>query len=211
MLALPHSVARLILVFGGTFDPPHRAHVELPRLAMHAAGAEGVIYVPAARSPLKTSTPTAGHHRLAMLRLALEGQNWARIWSGELDRAESGRPSYTIETLRALRKEVEGKVGLRLLLGADQVLDFHRWKDAREIVELAEPLVMLRPPLTREGLLGALGNEDERQQWGARVLELPPIEVSATEIRRRVTCRESLSGLVAPAVADYIAAHQLYR
>lgn len=200
-----------VLIFGGTFDPPHCAHVQLPRSAMQAAKAARVIYVPAARSPLKDIAPTPAHHRLAMLRLALEGQPWASISTIELDRAQAGEPSYTIETLRELRKELGPQTPLRLLLGADQVLDFHRWKESHDIVRLAEPLVMLRPPRTRQSLLAALASEGERQQWSARMLDLPQMDLSATEIRDRLVRGESIEGLVPPTVAAYIAAHSLYR
>lgn len=199
-----------VLIFGGTFDPPHRAHVELPRQALQAAGAARVIYVPAARSPLKDA-PTPAPHRLAMLRLALQGQSWATISTIELDRRDSGGPSYTIDTLRQLRSQLGPDTPMRLLLGADQVQEFHRWKNPRQIIALAEPLVMLRPPQTRQSLLAAFPSEDERQQWNARILDLPPMDVSATDVRNRLSRGHSIASLVHPAVAAYIAAHHLYR
>jgi nicotinate-nucleotide adenylyltransferase len=207
----PSNTVRPILIFGGTFDPPHRGHLELPRLAMQAIDAVAVIYVPAARSPLKNSPPTPARHRLAMLRLALEGQAWASICTLELDRAEAGAPSYTVDTLRELRQTLGDNAPLRLLMGADQVREFHRWNASRKIVELAEPLVMLRPPQTRRSLLAALRSEGDRQQWSARLLDLPQVDISASDIRRRLAHGQPITDLVPPAVAAYIAAHHLYR
>ncbi|MEX0777457.1 MAG: nicotinate (nicotinamide) nucleotide adenylyltransferase [Phycisphaeraceae bacterium] len=205
-----------LLYFGGTFDPPHMAHVALPLLAMHALGADGVLYVPAARSPHKlaaTQTPTPAHHRLAMLRLALEHIPAAHVLTDELDRANTqpDQPSYTVDTLESLRQRLGPDVTLRLLIGADQLAVFHDWHRAQRIVQLAQPLVMVRPPHTREALLASLSPGINREAWSARFLDLPQLDLSATALRRRAALGHPLTGLVPPAVEDYIRRHHLYR
>ena len=201
-----------VLIFGGTFDPPHRAHVELPQAAARELGCERIIYIPAAINPLKASpdqpSPTPAHHRLAMLRLALDGVPNAEISTIELDRAG---PSYTIDTLRGLHATASSAF---LLIGADQALDFHRWKDWREILNLATPAMMLRPPWTRSTFQAALRERydaEEASQWQTRALStLPIVDVSATEIRKRMAAGSTLNGLVDPRVEAYIRKNRLY-
>lgn len=143
---------RTVLVFGGSFDPPHSYHTVAPLTAQNLlCGDRGyLLYIPAAQSPHKTRAPRASQaDRLAMLHLAIGDRRLNTImgvWTDELDRARPGEPSYTIDTLRRLRRILPDHVELRLLIGMDQAFAFHRWKSPRAIIKLAEPLVMARPP-----------------------------------------------------------------
>lgn len=200
------------LVFGGSFDPPHLAHVRLPRLAANAVGAEQVLYIPAAKAPHKLGqAQTEGRHRAAMLALALQGLPWAALSTLELDRAAQApqTPSYTVDTLAALREQ-EPLRPLRLLIGSDQLLIFPQWRDWRRVIELAEPVVMLRAPETRAGLLARLPEPLDPSEWAPRLIELPPMDCSSTQVRQRLGAGESPEDLVSPSVADYIRAHGLY-
>ncbi|MCC7144921.1 MAG: nicotinate (nicotinamide) nucleotide adenylyltransferase [Phycisphaeraceae bacterium] len=204
--------AQSLIVFGGSFDPPHLAHLRLPLLAMQAVGADGVLYIPSANPPHKRNQTLAdASHRLAMLRLALQDQPHAAIWTDELDRAADGQPSYTVDTLTRLRHHLGPQPRLRLLIGSDQLRLFPSWRQYQEIIALAEPLVMVRPPLNRQSLLADLPAPLQAEQWAARLLELPALDISATDIRRRVAAGQPINHLVPPAVAAYIAAHGLYR
>jgi nicotinate-nucleotide adenylyltransferase len=204
-----------VLVFGGTFDPPHLAHTRLPRLVAERLGCERILYVPAAINPLKSEGPTASRdHRIAMLVLALADVPQAQISTVELDRPG---PSYTIDTLRTLQSQFGSETELRLLIGSDQALEFDRWKDWREILKLATPVMMLRPPWNEQGFRAALAEKfgptdaPQWERWTVFPAEgLPVMDVSATEIRRRLNAGESLDGLVDPAVATYIRASGLY-
>ncbi len=203
-----------LIVFGGTFDPPHRAHVELPELAMQKIGAQAVAYIPAGRSPFKMGQKqTPAHHRLAMLQLALQDEPWATIVTDELDRAEHhpDQPSYTVDTLEALHSRWGDAVKMRLLLGADQFRLFHRWHRAQRIVELAEPLVMVRPPATREQLLAQLPKGESAEVWSSRMLDLPLLDISASDIRQRLADGQPVNDVIAPSVMSYIQQHGLYR
>lgn len=203
---------RSLIVFGGTFDPPHLAHVRLAMLARQAVSAEAVAFVPAAVSPLKRghdASPPAD--RLAMLRLAVSDEPLAVVLTDELDRAADGKPSYTVDTLESLRARLSPTVTLHLLIGADQLRLFPRWHRSDRIVELAEPLVMVRPPDTRDALLAALPAGLDPREWAPRLLDLPMLDLSATKVRQRARDGLSLDGLVHPEVARYIAEHGLYR
>jgi len=201
----------LLLIFGGTFDPPHVAHVRLPVLAARQVNADRVVYLPAALSPFKTGEHvTPAEHRLVMLQLALQDEPKAQIVTLELDADASGAgPSYTIDTLHALRARLGDRPRLRLLIGGDQLRAFDRWKDHQQIIQLAEPLVMVRPPDTRQSLLDALPEGFDRQAWSKRFVDLPVINVSSTDIRNAadLAARDDLP----PKVHDYITSHRLYQ
>jgi len=207
---------RKLLIYGGTFDPPHRAHVQLPQQAMRLLGAERVLYIPAAQSPHKMdSKPTPPHHRLAMLRLALHDFPEAIILTDELDRAEANpdQPSYTADTLENLRGRVHPDAQLRLLIGADQARVFDKWHRADDIAAIAEPVVMNRAPQTAEQLLAELP-EDARNGWRSRVIELPPLDISSTRVRAQAVAGDAtadIDDLLSPAVAAYIREHGLYQ
>lgn len=201
-----------IVLFGGTFDPPTFAHARLPDLVREQIGADLVAYIPAAQSPLKlTRPPTAPAHRLEMLQLSLNLCARAVILTDELDRAAAGEPSYTVDTVRALKTRLKPGVKLRLLIGADQYRLFDQWRDAAEIVRMAEPLVMVRPPETRESLLRAPPKIGTPPEWASRLIEVPSLAVSSTAVRERVAAGMPIDGLVPPAVAAYIATNGLYR
>jgi nicotinate-nucleotide adenylyltransferase len=230
-LKLPRHVRR-VLVYGGSFDPPHFYHTIGPLIA--AAMFEGdtwVLYVPAARSPLKPAGPRASdEHRVAMLRLALDVPGPRSIWTDEIDRAAwerargIERASYMIDTLRRLRRVVPRRVELRLLIGSDQVATFHRWKDARGIIRLAEPLVLVREPVTtvyqlRTSLDPDFWTPAERRAWYTRLVPNIPMEASSTDVRGAIPGAprdpekwERRGGLrgITTAVAGYIIAHGLY-
>lgn len=212
--------ARLALVFGGTFDPPHRAHVELPAKVREAIGADAIIYVPAARSPHKLDGPVAsGAERVEMLRLALADARDVSISDIELTR-NGAAPSYTVDTLRTLRAEIPRTTALRLLIGADQAAAFHRWREPHEIIRLAEPVVMLRAPHeTVDALMTAMAAHwptAELARWRERVVAVPVLDVEATDIRgllRRDTDSPEAARLLpgAGAVLAFIRARGLYR
>lgn len=200
-----------ILIFGGTFDPPHLAHATLPPRVASTLGCERILYIPAAINPLKDDRPTPAEHRLAMLRLALAGLPQAEIRTIELDREG---PSYTIDTVETLRDAFAPDVELHLLIGADQALDFRRWKDWQRILTLATPAVMLRPPLDRAAFRARLEDDfepDEAARWLTWTAETPLMHISATEIRTRLAAGGDLTGLLDPSVINYIGEHALYR
>jgi nicotinate-nucleotide adenylyltransferase len=231
---------RRMLVFGGTFDPPHKAHAVLPAQAAEQLQCDLILYIPAAINPLKTDEPHAsGEQRLAMLLLAIADVPNARISTIELDRAG---PSYTIDTLGALHEECrraehaqtaattvvtspsphapshkpETSPEFHLLIGCDQALDFHRWKDWREILKIAMPAVMLRPPWNVDSFRHALRQkyrEQEAQQWMNWTLRLPLMDISATQVREKIKAGDegSLREILDPAVIEYIQKNRLYR
>jgi len=203
----------LVLVYGGSFDPPHNAHVTQPDRVRRAINADAVLYMPAAVSPFKQHLQqTPAPHRLAMLRLALADHPWARVRTDEIDRAEKDphTPSYTVDTLELLRDEFPESTALRLLIGADQLRLFHKWHRADRITQLAEPVVMVRPPDKVRSVLNALPH-DQRTVWRPRLVSIKPMDVSSTAIRTALRTGAPTAGLLHPNVRDYIQQHHLYR
>jgi nicotinate-nucleotide adenylyltransferase len=183
------------------------------------------VVVPAARNPLKEGLPGAGDAaRAEMCRAMAGGLARAVVWTDELDRARhvGGGVSFTIDTVRRLR--TLGAAGaIRLLLGADQAAQFHRWKDYEQLLEQAEPAVVLRPPIdTSEKLRAALAvsgvwGSEAIDAWLRRVVVAPVAPLSSTGVReqvRRAWTSESwgsLEGLVEPGVLAIIRREGLYR
>lgn len=204
-----------MVLFGGSFDPPHRAHVRLSVLARDAVmpADAWLIFVPAARNPLKQTGPIASAaDRIEMLRIATRGLERTSIWPDEIERAEgTGEPSYWVETLRRARRAVDEEAELRFLIGADAAVTFHRWREARAILELADPIVLPRPPIeTAEALHGALDetgawDASEIDRWRRALAPVPAMPLSATGFREE-GAREALD----PPVLEYISHRKLY-
>ncbi|MBI4502699.1 MAG: nicotinate (nicotinamide) nucleotide adenylyltransferase [Gemmatimonadetes bacterium] len=184
-------------IFGGSFDPVHLGHLAVARRAAARLRLDEVRFVPARVQPLKSAGPRApAEDRIAMLRAAVGGIRGFVVDGREI--ARSG-PSYTVDTLRELRKERPGDE-LFLLLGADAARDLAEWRESAELAKLATVVVVPRP-----------GAEDVPAPPGAQKLDMRPIDISATAIRDAVAHGEPMDHLVPEAVADYIAAHGLYR
>ena len=202
-----------VLLFGGSFDPPHRAHTALPQQVARAIDADLIAYIPAGRAPHKLDQEqTDARHRLAMLRLALAedvGPVPTVILTDEIDRGPD-RPSYTVDTLSSIRDRLKPGVELRLLIGADQLRIFDQWRDPQRIIELAEPVVMVRPPDTQASLLASLP-ADEREPWLDRLVDVDAVDLSSTQVRQRIAARQPTDGMISPRVMQYIDHHGLYR
>ena len=200
-----------LLIFGGTFDPPHRAHTVLPPLVAKHIDCDRILYVPAALNPLKMDhPPTPAHHRVAMLRIALASVADAEICTIELERPG---PSFTVDTLQSLHEQHGPGVQLRLLIGSDQALEFVEWKDWQHILELATPAVLLRPPLDREQFRAQVCEAhppELAERWGEWLVDTPKLDISATDLRDRLASDQGLDDLLDPGVPEYIREHGLY-
>ncbi len=193
-------------VFGGTFDPPHVGHVVVAEDARTRLDLDRVLFVPAHVSPFKVGETgiTDPELRLRMTKAAVRGRARLSVDRIELDRDP---PSFTVDTLRALRTRMPD-AEFHLLLGADQWASFGRWKDVGEIGALAEIVVMARdgrdPSDVDPGFAPGM-----HVPW--RSVDVRRIDVSSTEIRERVRAGASIDDLVPPAVVDIIHEHELYR
>jgi len=197
-------------IFGGTFDPVHWGHLLLAESCREAAELDEVWFVPAATPPHKQRrTLTEAGKRIEMLELAIAGHPQFKVCRLEVAR---GGVSYTVETLRQIRASMP-EAELFLLLGADSLEELHTWREAETICELALPLVVRRPnhePIIHETLLSRIGTA-RWEQIRRHMVDMPLIEFSSTEIRRRVAEGKSIRYRVPRAVEEYIHAHGLYK
>jgi nicotinate-nucleotide adenylyltransferase len=198
---------RNIGVLGGTFDPVHTGHLIVAQEVAIVMGLERVIFVPDRHPWLKADRPISpAEHRLEMLRLALEGgPNFA------FSRVDLNRPgpSYSVDTLADLQKELGGEVELFFILGWDVLQEVPRWWQPQRLVEICRLVAVPRPGSLRPDL-----SELEREVPGiarrTRLLEGPLIGISSSEVRWRVREGLPIRYLVPEAVEKYIREQGLY-
>ena len=182
-----------IAIYGGTFDLVHHAHLILAREAIETLDLDKVILVPAAISPLKKAAPVAsGEVRLAMLRAAIKGEPEFEVDECELLRPP---PSYTIDTVEEIRRR-ECDAALYCLIGEDNIEQLPRWHRFTELEKMVRFIV-----LDRSG----------KQPTHSYQLIHRRIDISATDIRRRVAQNESIHYLVPESVEEIIQRKKLYR
>ena len=187
----------MVGLFGGSFDPVHHGHLIAARAALEALALEEVRFVPAGAQPFKPAGPVAsGPDRLEMLRRAVAGEPRFVVEEAEVRRP--GR-SYTVDTLRELTGREPGR-GFILLVGADAAALLPKWREADEVLRLARVAVFARP-----------GHAVPDGRWITATVPAPLLEISATDLRRRVAAGRSIRYYVPDAVAAYVAERGLYK
>ncbi len=197
-------------LFGGTFDPLHMAHLVFAEQAREQLDLDEVVFIPANVSPHKLhARPTLGKKRFEMIEAAIAGNPAFSASHIEINRAGT---SYTADTVETIAVERPGD-DLFLLVGADTLRDFASWHEPERILRRCRLAVALRPgaesidPSDLGALLGA-GELDALQEC---LVRMPLLDVSGTDVRRRVAEGRSIRYLVPPAVEAYIAANGFYR
>jgi len=194
-------------MFGGSFDPPHLAHVALAQAAMAQFKLDSLHIIPTGQAWHKTRTLSAPAHRLAMARLAFAGLERTVVDERELQRTG---PSFTIDTLEALQAENPG-AQLYLIIGNDQFAALKTWHRWQAILEIAIICIANRadPIRTEAGF-----DLEDQARHAVLTLQLPLMPVSATAIRRQIssgsTSSQSWTPMVPEPVARYIERHRLY-
>lgn len=193
------------VLFGGTFDPIHEAHLQMTRLVLDAFKLDNVLLMPTAIPPHKLKADMASaKHRIAMCKLAVADD--ARFAVSDMEIARGGA-SFTVDTLTALHAAYPDTQWY-LLVGADMFLSFGTWYRFEDILRLATVCVVPRADITAAQLRDyAMTLPDFAK---VEILDTPVEDISSTTIRAHVLAGESTDGLVPPAVAEYIAKHHLY-
>jgi len=186
-------------LFGGSFDPPHRAHVALATLALDELGLDELRWIPAGRPWQKTRAMTPAVHREAMVRLAMGAEPRFVLERCELER--SG-PSYTLETVRELGAR-DPQASWFLLIGQDQYAGLHTWQGWRELLGLVTLAVANRPGPLQPPAADVLA-------FPHRAVPLPMMDIASTTVRARVAAGLPIAELVPAGVARYIEEHHLY-
>lgn len=201
---------RKVGVLGGSFDPIHNGHIAVAQQAAAALGLEKVLLVPAGTPPHKDPSSLApARDRLIMARLACSNMRGLEVCDIEVKKEGV---SYTIDTVRELKRALGDEVELRLVIGEDTVGELSTWKDAGRLVEEVEFIVVCRPGFRAdfEGLARELGSGAAEKLKDSVVKVGEPADVSSTEIREKVRSGESISGLVRAPVEEYIRERGLY-
>jgi nicotinate-nucleotide adenylyltransferase len=210
---------RKIGLLGGTFDPVHYGHLQLAEAALKECNLDKVVFIPSAQPPHKNQDSiTPFRHRLAMLTLAgagIEGFECSAI-EGLLP-----KPSYTIDTLQALRRQYENDCRLYFMIGADAFLDILTWKSPQQVFHEVNIIVSGRKGYNSAQLSELLeklgynaqdgywsGDEDKRDIF---ILKKTPPDQSSSAIRSMISRGESVSRFLPSAVIRYIQANMLYQ
>jgi nicotinate-nucleotide adenylyltransferase len=191
-------------IFGGAFDPPHNGHLALARAALDHFGLERLVIAVGGQPPLKDAEVGAD----AETRLRLAEAAFADVPRTEVSRIDVDRPqpAYSHDTVRWASERWGGIV---FLIGADRFADFLRWKAPDEVLRYAQLGVATRPGVSR-GQLGEVLSRLERPER-VELFEIPVVDVSSRDIRRRVAAGEPIDALVPPSVAALIVEGDLYR
>ena len=195
-------------VLGGTFDPVHIGHLVIAEEARERLDLDEIVFMPTGQPWLKAGQEiTAAHHRMAMVELAVESNPF--FSSSDMEVRRPG-PTYTVDTLAALRCHLGTEAEIFLILGLDSLSDLSRWHEPRRIFELSTVVVMSRPGVADfdQQSLDAISPGAERT---VVVLDGPAIGISGTDVRRRVAEGLSIKYRVPEAVEAHINEHGLYR
>jgi nicotinate-nucleotide adenylyltransferase len=193
-------------VIGGTFDPPHYGHLVLAENAAVQLELDRVLFVPAGQPPHKPDRPiTEARHRVAMVEVVVADNAAFRFSRVDVER--SG-PHYTVDMLGILQGRYPSATFF-FLIGGDSLAEFVNWRDPAGILEQAQLVVMRRPGWRADltSLREVLPGIEERLTW----LDAPHLEISGTDLRRRVAQGLPIRYLVPPPIERYVREHRLYR
>lgn len=206
------------VIFGGTFDPIHHAHLRTAIEVRERLGAEQVALVPCHLPPHRAEPGATSEQRLAMLEAAIAGEPGLVVDDRELAR---NKPSYTVDTLAALRETLGESVPLVMIVGTDAFAAIDRWHDWQKLLALAHIVVVARPGVevpagsVAAELLAERATDDPKvlHEAAAGVIwsvNLPPLDISATGVRRSIREGGSIRYLVPDPVVSIIRQSDLY-
>ncbi len=192
-------------IFGGTFDPIHTGHLIMAENVKEQVHLDTVLFVPSGTPPLKDSSNVSPTEvRAEMVKLAIGSNSSFGISDVEMN-SHAGEKSYTVNTLLKLREEYSTEqVKFYLIIGMDQLIDLHKWKDPGKLFMLSEVVVINRPGY----LIQQVENDYGRQ---CIYVPVPNIDISSTDIRFRIQEKRSIRYMVPESVEKYIIENKLYK
>ena len=209
------------LLFGGSFDPVHRGHVDTARAAQALLGAEMVHWLPTPGSPLKLGMGSRRDHRAAMLTLQLQASA-EPSWHLSTLELQQEPPVYSVDTLRHWRQRIGPDAPLAFLLGADNLHQLPHWRDWQALTDYTHVVVARRPGSTKDWPAPVKLWLKSHHVMNAKLLQSRPFgavllldtparDISSTTLRQRIRDHLATDAWLAAPVRDYIVTHGLYR
>lgn len=194
-------------VLGGTFNPIHNGHIIVAKETRAKLDLAEVLFVPAGQPRLKEDSPIlTAEHRIQMVRLAIADEPYFKLSTIEVERTG---PSYTVDTMAELQAQLDTRDKLFFILGWDSLAQFSQWKAPSRLIRMCHLIAVPRPGYSLpdlhslEAIIPGLSES-------VIILDKPEIDISATDIRKRIAQGLSISHLVPAPVEEYIRQHKLY-
>lgn len=197
-------------LYGGSFNPIHLGHLAIARAVVDHFGLSRMVFLPAAAPPHKAREGLApSHDRAEMVRLAIAGEPVFELSDFDLRRPG---PCYTIDTVLHFRELLPPGTEIFWLIGADTLSELPTWKRIHELVDLCRIVTACRPGYDAINwhLLERVFRVGQVEKLRHGLVETPRVDISSTDIRRRVAASESIADQVPPTVAEYIQQNRLY-
>ncbi|MDD5491803.1 MAG: nicotinate-nucleotide adenylyltransferase [bacterium] len=187
-------------LFGGTFDPIHNGHLKIAGIVQQELGLDKVIFIPAGILPHKAQSQATAKDRLSMVKLSLRNKKKFTAIAYETKKKS---PSYSIETVRYLKRKLGRRAEFFFIIGADAFSEIRTWRRWQELLKLCHFVVINRP-----GYKIALPNKQAAAK--VIVLRITGIPLTATTIRKKIKKGNNVGKLIPKAVYAYIKKHKLY-
>ncbi|MCO1600896.1 nicotinate-nucleotide adenylyltransferase [Desulfosporosinus nitroreducens] len=203
----PKEKVNRLGIMGGTFDPIHYGHLVAAEMARAEFKLSKVLFIPTGTPPHKDRKDiSAAEMRYEMVKLAIQDNSAFDISRVEIEREG---PSYTVETLRVLRRDWP-EHELYFITGSDALLEIFSWREAEEIFRLIQYIGAARPGFDASDFFLKVQHEHPETQGKIHYLEVPALAISSTDIRARVRRREPIRYLLPETVRLYLEQHRLY-
>lgn len=197
-----------LAIMGGTFDPIHMGHLVTAEEVRHEFQVDEVIFVPTGHPPHKSHiNMTTCEHRYLMTVLATAANPYFKVSRIEIDREGV---TYTIDTIKELKRVYGEEVELYFITGADAVHKILGWKESTELLQLCEFVAVTRPGYNKEELIHKVETLNAQYETNIHFLEVPALAISSSDIRRRLLESKPIKYLVPEEVENYIKKHELY-
>jgi len=196
-------------IFGGTFDPVHKGHTDTAMAILELTGTEKLLLVPLGNPPHKNEkNVTDAKHRLNMLETVFSYDD--RFVISDIEIKREGK-TYTIDTIRELREKLGNDKEFFFCMGADALHDIYTWKDFKELLKICSFLVVTRPGYNNIELEKDVKNLTEQYGANIKLVEIPPVEISSSQLRQMLKNNEDTSKFIDEKVLEYINKNGLYK
>jgi nicotinate-nucleotide adenylyltransferase len=190
-------------ILGGTFDPPHLAHLALAQAGIDHLELDEVIFMPVSKNPLKHKPIASAKQRFAMTEILLENQTRMAVSNLEMVR---GGPSYAVDSMAEL--QAAQPADYWFLIGADALKDLKQWKNPDRLLKLCRLAVAIRPPLIEAEVRARMPEEFKDK---IDLIHMEAMDIASFEIRDRLARHKPLGNMIPEPVLEYIRQNDLYR